>query len=56
MRQMCLALARLVGAALSACGGSSDGEGTQALRTAFTRQVSFCDNLSDFGTYAVGAV
>lgn len=57
MQRTCLALALFGSAALAACGGSNgDGAGNQALRTSFTRQVSFGDNLSDVGTYAVGAV
>ena len=56
MRHTNLALALLAGAILSACSGSDNKAGNQALRTTFTQQVVFGDSLSDVGTYAVGAV
>lgn len=58
MRQTHFALALLAAAALSACGGGSDGTSPQeqALKTQFSAMVSFGDSLSDVGTYEVGTI
>lgn len=56
MRHSILAMCTMAAAVLAACGGNGPRPGEQSPRLKFSSQVSFGDNISDVGTYKVGAI
>lgn len=56
MRHSILAICTMAAAVLAACGGNGPRPGEQSPRLKFSTMVSFGDNISDVGTYKVGAI